>query len=101
MRVQGFTPERPGSTHVFLRITRNYATDREVVAEHLQSMFTEWAQRDAAVLELTQRTIDDDPPSRRYINLKADPAALRARRVAQAMVEEETARGSSRAPRAR
>jgi vanillate O-demethylase monooxygenase subunit len=92
VRVQGFTPERPGSTHVFLRIVRNYATDRAVVADHLQAMFTDWAARDATVLELTQRTIDDDVPSRRYINLKADRAALRARRVALSMVEDEAGR---------
>ena len=50
-RVQAFTPESAGTTHVFLRIVRNYATDRAVVADHLQTMFSEWAARGVTVLE--------------------------------------------------
>jgi vanillate O-demethylase monooxygenase subunit len=89
LRVQGFTPESSTATHVFLRIVRNYATDRAVVADHLASMFHEWAVRDAPVLETVQRRLGDELEPRRDVNVKADRAAVRARRVAHAMVEEE------------
>lgn len=92
VRVQGFTPESDSSTHVFLRIARNYATDRAVVAEHLRAMFHEWAHRDLTVLEAVQRRLREDGEPRRDINVKADRAAVRARRVTQAMVEEESGR---------
>jgi vanillate O-demethylase monooxygenase subunit len=91
LRVQGFTPETDATTHVFLRMVRNYATDRTVVAEHLQTMFTEWAARDAAVLERVQEVADGSTP-RRDVNVKADRAAVKARRVALSMVEEEAGR---------
>jgi len=89
IRVQGFTPETPAATHVFVQIARNYATDRAVVADHLSSMFGEMAMRDAAVLEAVQRRLGEEVEPRRDINVKADRAAVRARRVAQAMVAEE------------
>ncbi len=91
-RVQGFTPESATSTHVFLRMVRNFATDRAVVAEHLQTMFNEWAARDAVVLETVQRQLGGELQPRRDINVKADRAAVRARRVAEAMVAEEAGR---------
>jgi vanillate O-demethylase monooxygenase subunit len=95
VRVQGFTPETSGSTHVFLQIVRNYATDRSVVADHLRAMFHDWAARDAPVLETVQRRLDEEREPRRDINVKADRAAVRARRVAQAMVDEEAGRATA------
>lgn len=89
MRIQGFTPESPTSTHVFLQIARNYATARSVVAEHLRVMFHGMAMQDAAVLETIQRRLGEDVDPRRDINVKADRAAVRARRIAKAMVDEE------------
>jgi vanillate O-demethylase monooxygenase subunit len=94
LRIQGFTPESPTATHVFLQIARNYATDRGVVADHLRAMFHEMAVRDAAVLEIVQRRLGEDLEPRRDINVKADRAAVRARRVAQAMVDEEAGRAA-------
>jgi vanillate O-demethylase monooxygenase subunit len=96
LRVQGFTPETPTATHVFLRVVRNYATDRAVVADHLHAMLHEMAVRDAAVLETVERQLGEELAPRRDMNVKADRAAVRARRVAQAMVEEETGRTTSR-----
>ena len=93
LRVQGFTPESLTTTHVFLQIARNYATDRAVVADLLRSMFHEWALRDAPVLETVQRRLGEELEPRRDINVKADRAAVRARRVAQEMVDEEAGRG--------
>jgi vanillate O-demethylase monooxygenase subunit len=95
LRVQGFTPESDDTTRVFLRMVRNYATDRSVVAEHLQTMFNEWAARDAVVLERLQRAIADGSTSYRDVNVKADRAAVRARRVALSMVEEEAGRAAA------
>jgi phenylpropionate dioxygenase-like ring-hydroxylating dioxygenase large terminal subunit len=96
VRVQGFTPKSPTTTHVFLRIARNYATDRSVVADHLRAMFHDMAIRDAAVLETVQRRLGEEVEPRRDINVKADRAAVRARRVAEAMVEEEAGRMATR-----
>jgi vanillate O-demethylase monooxygenase subunit len=98
LRVQGFTPETLTTTHAFLQIARNYATDREVVADLLRSMFHEWAVRDAAVLETVQRRLGEELEPRRDINVKADRAAVRARRVAQEMVDEEAGRGFAMRP---
>jgi vanillate O-demethylase monooxygenase subunit len=92
LRVQAFTPESPDATHVFLHIVRDYATDRAVVAGHLQTMFAAMAERDARVLELVQQSFGEDGEPRRDLNVKADRAAVRARRVAQAMVAEEAGR---------
>jgi vanillate O-demethylase monooxygenase subunit len=90
VRVQGFTPQSATSTHVFLRIARSYAPDRAVVTDHLRGVFHEMAARDATVLERVQQQLAGDLIPRRDINVKADRAALRARRVVQAMLEEET-----------
>jgi vanillate O-demethylase monooxygenase subunit len=92
LRIQGFTPETAGTSHVFLQIARNYATDRAVVGDHLRAVFHEMAARDVVVLETVQRRLGEDGVARRDINVKADRAAVRARRVAQVMVDEETGR---------
>jgi vanillate O-demethylase monooxygenase subunit len=91
LRIQGFTPQSATETHVFLRMARNYAPDQSGVTDHLREMFHEWALKDAVVLETVQRRLADDRVPRRDINVKADRAALRARRVVQAMLEEEAA----------
>jgi phenylpropionate dioxygenase-like ring-hydroxylating dioxygenase large terminal subunit len=96
LRIQGFTPEGPATTHVFLQIARNYATDRAVVGDHLRALFHEMAARDTDVLETVQRQLGDEVEPRRDLNVKADRAAVRARRVAQSMVEEEAGRGALR-----
>jgi phenylpropionate dioxygenase-like ring-hydroxylating dioxygenase large terminal subunit len=96
VRIQGFTPEGPDATHVFLQMARNYATDRAVVADHLRATFHEMAVRDAAVLEMVQQRLGHESEPRRDINVKADRAAVRARRVAQTMVEEEAGRWLTR-----
>ena len=92
LRIQGFTPESPGATHVFLQMARNHATDNERVAEFLRTMFHDWAMRDFVVLETIQRRLGEETVSRRDINVKADRAAVRARRIALEMVDEESGR---------
>jgi vanillate O-demethylase monooxygenase subunit len=97
LRVHGFTPQTPTTTHVFLQIARNYALDRTVISEHLRAFFLDMTRRDANVLEAVQRQLSERGQPRRDINVKADRAAVRARRVALAMVAEETNRPSPRA----
>jgi vanillate O-demethylase monooxygenase subunit len=92
LRIQGFTPESLTATHVFLQMARNYATDNDGAGEFLRTMFHEWATRDAIVLETVQRGLGEATSSRRDINVKADRAAVRARRIALEMVDEESGR---------
>ena len=96
MRIHGFTPESPTTTHVFVRIAHNYATDRALVSEHLHRFFLGMTRRDAALLEVVQRHQGEEGEPRRDINVKADRAAVRARRVAEAMVAEEAGRPALR-----
>ena len=55
-------------------------------------MFHDWAMRDAPVLETVQRRLGEALEPRRDINVKADRAAVRARRVAMEMVDDESGR---------
>ncbi|GAC1383179.1 MAG: aromatic ring-hydroxylating dioxygenase subunit alpha [Marmoricola sp.] len=92
VRTHAFTPVSAGATHVFLQISWRGTAVSPDAGAHLAAVFHEMADRDTAVLETVQRCLDEDPPSRRYVNVKADRAAVRARRIMQAMVDEE--RGS-------
>ncbi|MGO9035220.1 Rieske 2Fe-2S domain-containing protein [Mycobacterium sp.] len=92
LRIQGFTPESPAATHVFLQMARNYAIDDDRIGEFLRTMFHEWAERDAAVLEKIQCRLGERGEPRRDINVRADRAAVRARRIAMEMVDEESGR---------
>lgn len=92
LRIQGFTPESTGSTHIFLQMARNYAIGDERVADFLRTMFHEWAMGDIVVLETVQARLDEATEPRRDINVKADRAAVRARRIAMEMVDEESGR---------
>ncbi len=89
VRTHAFTPKSPGATHVFLQISwRGTAVSPDAGAE-LVAVFREMADRDSAVLETVQRCLDEDTEPRRYVNVKADRAGVRARRIMQSMVEEE------------
>jgi phenylpropionate dioxygenase-like ring-hydroxylating dioxygenase large terminal subunit len=92
LRIQGFTPESREATNVFLQMARNFATDDGRVGEFLRTMFHEWALRDSVVLETIQRRLGEETVPRRDINVKADRAAVRARRIAMEMVDEESGR---------
>ena len=90
LRIQGFTPESAEATHVFLQMARNYARDNDTVGQFLRTMFHDWALQDSVVLETIQHCLGEAP--RRDINVKADRAAVRARRIAYEMVDEESGR---------
>jgi vanillate O-demethylase monooxygenase subunit len=96
VRVHGFTPETPTSTHVFLQVARDYAAGREVIDRHFHRVFTEMLGKDAALLEVVQRRLAEPDEPRRDVNVKADRAALRARRVVREMIAEETTPASAR-----
>jgi hypothetical protein len=80
---------------VFLQIVRNYATDRAVVTDHLRRMFHDVAVQDKVVLERVQAQREIDPVAR-DVNVTADRAAVKARRVVRAMVAEEAGRAPVR-----
>jgi phenylpropionate dioxygenase-like ring-hydroxylating dioxygenase large terminal subunit len=96
-RIQAFTPETDDATHVFLQVARTYATDRSMVTDHLRAMFHVMALEDKALLEVVQaqRALDSGLATR-DVNVTADRAAVKARRVAQAMVAEEAGRAPVR-----
>lgn len=89
VRTHGFTPESAGVTQMFLQISWRGTAVAPDAGERLAAVFHEMADRDTTVLELMQRCLDEDTPPRRYVSVKADRAAIRARRIVQSMVEEE------------
>jgi len=89
VRTHGFTPESPGATHVFLQISWRGSSLSPDAGERLAAVFHEMANRDFAALETMQRCLDEDTTPRRYVNVKADRAAVRARRILTSMVEDE------------
>jgi phenylpropionate dioxygenase-like ring-hydroxylating dioxygenase large terminal subunit len=94
VRVHAVTPESETSTHVWMRLARDYALDDTDVTDHLERTFVAIAERDRGVLELVQRQRGEQPA--RQVNVVADRAATQARRVVQAMVAEEAGRSASR-----
>ncbi|RNL79575.1 aromatic ring-hydroxylating dioxygenase subunit alpha [Nocardioides marmorisolisilvae] len=92
VRTHGFTPESAGTTHVFVQISWRGDAVSPDVGTQLADVFAEMADRDISVLETMQRCLDEDTAPRRYVNVKADRAALRARRIMQSMIEEERGR---------
>jgi vanillate O-demethylase monooxygenase subunit len=92
VRTHGFTPETAGSTHVFLQVAWRGPSTPPGAVEGMRTAFLAMAGRDAEVLEMTQRYIEEDSSPGRYINVKADRAALRARRIVHSMVDEERGR---------
>lgn len=89
LRMQGFTPETPTSTLVFLRLCRSFEPNRRIVSDFLRNMFHGMALRDAEVLGAVQSRLSEDPSPRRDLNVRADRAAVRARRIALSMVDDE------------
>jgi vanillate O-demethylase monooxygenase subunit len=95
VRVQAFTPETADSTHLFLRGAHDYATDRNVVTEHLKAFLDEVAVQDKDLLETIQITAGYEEWAR-GARVSADGAALKARRIVSAMLAEEAGRSPLR-----
>ena len=89
VRIHGFTPQTAGSTRVFLQLAWRGTAVAPNAGQRLAETFHGMADRDSAVLKTMQRCLNEDETPRRYFNVKADRAAIRARRIVQSMVEEE------------
>jgi vanillate O-demethylase monooxygenase subunit len=92
VRLHGFTPQASGSTRVFLQLAWRGAAVSPDADRRLGDVFHAMADRDTVVLETMQRCLDEDDAGRRYVNVKADRAAVRARRIVQSMIDEERGR---------
>lgn len=92
VRLHAFTPVTAGATRVFRHIARDFALDQSGVAGRLRMTFNEMGRRDFDVLEVVHQVAEEDHRPSRDLNIKADRAALRARRVVQAMLDEERGR---------
>lgn len=91
--IRAFTPEAPGSTHVFWRLARNYALRDVAVGEHLARMHQHLMTQDTQLLE------DIQPKSfsgHRAMSVTADIASDRARHIVQTMLDEEQGRSAIR-----
>jgi phenylpropionate dioxygenase-like ring-hydroxylating dioxygenase large terminal subunit len=95
IRTQAVTPESPTSTRVFLQASRNYALDQGVVTNRLSSHLDGLAQRDTAILEMVTERVGYEG-WRSGVELKADAAALRARRIVSVMLAVEAGRSPVR-----
>jgi phenylpropionate dioxygenase-like ring-hydroxylating dioxygenase large terminal subunit len=87
-RIHGITPEIETSTHVFMQASRNYATDRGVVTNHLKSFLAEVVRRDTSILEMASNHAGYDG-WRGGVEFQADAAVLRARRIVAVMLAKE------------
>ena len=92
VRLHGFTPQDRATTRVFLQLAWRGTAVAVDADRRLAEVFHAMADRDTAVLETMQRCLDEDETPRRYVNVKADRAAVRARRIVQSMIEEERGR---------
>ena len=92
VRLHGFTPQNRSTTRVFLQLAWRGAAVAADADRRLAEVFHAMADRDTAVIETMQRCLDEDGTTRRYVNVKADRAAVRARRIVQSMIEEERGR---------
>jgi phenylpropionate dioxygenase-like ring-hydroxylating dioxygenase large terminal subunit len=96
VRVHAFTPETPASTHVFMQVARDYATDRTVITNHLKAMFERLAAGDIVVLERLQARVGVEGWTS-GVHVNGDTAALKARAIVARMLANEA--GNSRGKR--
>jgi vanillate O-demethylase monooxygenase subunit len=94
-RTHGITPETETSTHVFMRGSRDYATDSDGVTDGLRSFLAEVARRDSSILEMASQHSGYDG-WRGGVEFQADAAALRARRIVGVMLAKEAGRSAIR-----
>jgi phenylpropionate dioxygenase-like ring-hydroxylating dioxygenase large terminal subunit len=95
IRTHAITPETPSSTHVFMHVSRNYATQRAAVTTLLQSKVDEIARRDTETLEVAAAHAGYDG-WRSGVEFRADAAVLRARRIVAVMLAKEAGRSAIR-----
>lgn len=91
------TPESSTRTHYFWTVARNHGREPEAIAALARSVAAAFDE-DRVILEAIQRQIDESPDSDswREISVKADRAALTARRIlAKVLAGEARADGSN------
>jgi hypothetical protein len=93
--VHAFAPASEERTRMFVLTARNFEVGSERVSQHLEDFFHELAVTDNAVLETIQARAGIEPWIR-GARVNADTAALRARRIVQAMLAEEAGRARTR-----
>jgi phenylpropionate dioxygenase-like ring-hydroxylating dioxygenase large terminal subunit len=95
VRVQAFTPGTTVGSHLFLQVARNYALDRNVVTQHLETIFEEHAVTGARIVETVQATAGHQGWAR-GAHVSADAAAVHARRIVNSMLAREAGRAAVR-----
>jgi vanillate O-demethylase monooxygenase subunit len=93
VRIHAMTPESPTSTHLFWQIAHNYDLNRTLVGEHVRAVMEEVLRGDVAVVETIQAVAGYEEAAS-GINVRADAALLRVRRIVDDMVAAETGRAS-------
>ena len=90
---RGSRPNLPAATHVFLQMARNYATDNDAASPSFSAPCSTSGRREMRLCwrRFSVASARTTVP-RRDINVKADRAAVRARRIAMEMVDEESGR---------
>ena len=96
MRVlNALTPERPGKTHYFWGLMRNFAIEDEEVTRTAHKLNRDTFYEDVAVLERQQVMLDSAPSSFAQLSLPADQGCVYANRIMRRMVAGETPRPSA------
>jgi len=90
-RIHAITPQDDNSTRVVMMSSRNYSLGRRAATDRLRSFLTGVAQRDVAVLEMASAH-SGYGRWQTGIEFQADVAALRARRIVDAMLANEAGR---------
>lgn len=89
VRSQALTPESASRTHVFWRAAYNYAGDRPGAIHHLRAVVTDVMARDHALVESVQANAGVAEWGAGQVNILADTAGLKARRILKAMLAKE------------
>jgi vanillate O-demethylase monooxygenase subunit len=95
IRTHAITPDTPNTTHVFMQVSRNYATDRTAVTNLLRSKVDEIARRDTETVEIAAGHAGYDGWCS-GVEFRADTAVLRARRIVAVMLAKEAGRSAIR-----
>jgi vanillate O-demethylase monooxygenase subunit len=95
IRTHAITPESPSSTHVFMQVSRDYATQRPEVTTILESRVDEIARRDTEILEIASAHAGYDGWCS-GVEFRADEAVRRARRIVAVMLAKEAGRSAIR-----
>jgi vanillate O-demethylase monooxygenase subunit len=90
MRVlNALTPERPGATHYFWGMARNFATDDRQATDLAHTLNRDTFFEDVAVLEAQQVMLDSRPAGWAPVSVPADRGCVLADRVMKQLIDAE------------